>query len=100
MVLADYYAVPLTAGQSSTIAVKGIGGHADIELYDGSGNLLALSDPSSHGVDGVISNFVAPATGTYYVKVTGAPGPAVRPGRDPRRRFRPSQRQLRHGPAA
>src|SRR5262249_49359246 len=70
----DYYAVPLTAGHSTTIAMTGNGAHADVALYDGSGNLLALSDPSSHGIDGVISNFVAPSTGTYYVKVTGLPG--------------------------
>ena len=69
----DYYAVPLTAGQSSTIAVKGSGGKANLGLYDGSGNLIALS-ASGQGTDGVISNFVAPSTGTYYVKVSGAPG--------------------------
>ncbi len=67
----DYYAVPLTAGQVTSIAVKGSGVAASIALYDGSGNQLALST-SGTGVDGIISDFAAPSTGTYYVQVTGA----------------------------
>ena len=70
---ADFYAVPLTAGEATTIAVKGIGGTATLGLYDASGNLLALSS-SGKGVDGIISDFVAPTTGTYYAKVTGSGG--------------------------
>jgi len=67
----DYYAVPLTAGEVTSIAVKGNGGAASIALYDGSGNLLALST-SGKGVDGIISDFVAPSTGSYHVQVTAA----------------------------
>ena len=70
----DYYAVSLAAGRSSTIAVKGAGSNAEVALYDASGNLLALGDPSGNGVDSVISNFVAQSSGTYYVAVTGLPG--------------------------
>jgi hypothetical protein len=67
----DYYSFPLSAGQSTTLDVKEIGGTADVALYDGSGNLLALDDASNPGI---ISNFVAPSSGTYYAKVTGLPG--------------------------
>src|SRR5262249_16858759 len=70
----DFYSFHLDAGQSSSLAVKGTGAHADVQLYDASGNLLALSDPSSHGIDGVISNFVAPASATYYAKISAAGG--------------------------
>ena len=71
----DYYAIPLSAGQSTTIAVKGTSGTAGVELVDASGNPLALSTPGN-GVDGVISDLAAPSTGVYYVEVTGAAGVA------------------------
>ena len=67
----DYYAVPLAAGEAASIAVKGSGGAASIALYDGTGKQLALSTAGG-GVDGIISDFVAPSKGTYYVQVTGA----------------------------
>ncbi len=35
----DYYGIPLTAGESTTIAVKGIGGTASLALFDSNGNL-------------------------------------------------------------
>jgi methionine-rich copper-binding protein CopC len=69
----DYYKVQLNAGQAATFAIKGIGATADIGLYDGSGNLLALSSHPGHGLDAAISDFVAQSSGTYYVKVSGAP---------------------------
>ena len=67
----DYYAVPLTAGEATSIAIKGRGGEASIALYDSSGNLMALPTAGT-GVDGIISDFIAPSKGTYYVQVTGA----------------------------
>ena len=67
----DYYAVRLTAGEAASIAVKGSGGEASIAVYNGSGKLLALST-AGVGVDGIISDFVAPSKGTYYVQVSGA----------------------------
>ncbi|MGZ3383732.1 MAG: SdrD B-like domain-containing protein [Isosphaeraceae bacterium] len=69
----DYYAVPLTAGEATSIAIKGRGGEASIALYDSSGNLMALPTAGT-GVDGIISDFIAPSKGTYYVQVTGDPG--------------------------
>ena len=56
---------------------------------DASGNLLALGT-TGKGVDAVISDFVAPATGTYYVGRLGNASNSVRPGRDPRLRLHPS----------
>jgi hypothetical protein len=66
-----FFGFHLTTGQSASIAVKGSGGAAGIDLEDGSGNVLALPGAGT-GVDGIISNFLAPSTGTYYVKVSGA----------------------------
>ena len=43
----DYYAIPLSAGQSTTIAVKGTNGTAGVELFDASGNPVALSTPGN-----------------------------------------------------
>jgi hypothetical protein len=67
----DYYRLFLSAGQTTSIAVKGSGGAASIALYDGAGNPLALPT-SANGVDGIIAGFVAPTVGSYFVKVTGA----------------------------
>jgi hypothetical protein len=53
--------------------VKGTTGSTSLELVDASGNLVALST-SGKGVDAVISDLVAPTTGTYYAVVTGATG--------------------------
>ncbi len=68
---ADYYKIPLTAGQGVSVAIKGKTSAADIGLYDASGTQLAMSGSGS-GVDGIISGFAASATGNYFVKVTGA----------------------------
>ena len=69
----DFYAIALTAGQSTTIADKGIGGTASLALFDSSGNLVTVGT-SGNGVDSVISDFVAQSSGTYYADVTGSTG--------------------------
>ena len=69
----DYYGFSLDAGQSATVAFKGSGdSNADIILEDASGNTLALPTTGS-GVDAVISGFVAPTSGKYYIATFGAP---------------------------
>jgi hypothetical protein len=68
----DYYSFDLGAGQSATIALDVTGGPAvTLELDDASGNPIAVG--SSFGsLDQVISNFVAPVGGKYYIKVSGS----------------------------
>ena len=72
----DFYGFPLTYGESASIAVKGTNGTASLALYSSSGELLADGAPGAagSGVDSVISGFVAQASGTYYLEVTGAAG--------------------------
>ncbi len=71
----DYYSFSLTAGQSATLVAKSLNSlGVQISLVDGNGNVLATGVSGASNVDSSISNFVAPTTGTYYVKVTGAPG--------------------------
>src|SRR5262249_42043727 len=68
----DYFAIQLAAGQSATVGLTGLGGvtHAVIDLEDGSGTVLATSTTAAN-LDAVIGDFVAAATGTYYIHVTG-----------------------------
>jgi hypothetical protein len=62
----DYYSFHLGAGQSATIVVNLLSGTGvNVELDDASGNTLAV------GTGDRINDFVAQATGIYYVKVTG-----------------------------
>jgi subtilisin family serine protease len=69
--LADYYSFQLTAGRSATITVERLsGGPVTVELLDSAGNVIALS-AASGGIDAVIDDFVASATGTFYVRITG-----------------------------
>ena len=67
----------MTAGEYPTVADKGTsGGTAGLALYDGSGNLLTygVAGGQGSGLDSIIEDFVAPATGTYYASVTGSTG--------------------------
>jgi methionine-rich copper-binding protein CopC len=69
---ADFYSFSLDAGQSATIAfteLSGSGGNIDLE--DGSGNILASAVSGPSNLSEVINNFVAPSAGTYYIHVTG-----------------------------
>ena len=65
--LADYYAFTLGANQTSTIAVHGAG--SAVELLDSGGTAVAAGVRAGN-VSGIISDFVAPAAGTYYARVT------------------------------
>ncbi len=67
----DFYAFSLENGQSATVAVKGSGGRVDLELQDAFGTRLALATGGASNLEAVISNFVAPIAGTYYVRIAG-----------------------------
>jgi sugar lactone lactonase YvrE len=71
--LNNYYSFKLDLGQSATITLDQYSGNgsADVFLVDAQGNVLATGQHGATNRDEVISNFVAPAAGTYYIKVTG-----------------------------
>lgn len=66
----DLYSFQLGAGQSASLAVTALtaGASAQVAIVDASGNVLAGGD------SGTISSFVAPATGTYFARVSSASG--------------------------
>ena len=70
----DYYSLTLDAGQSLTLALKRrrrpIGEH---EAAGRVGHGLSRKCCGATNVDQVISDFVAPVAGTYFVRVTGTP---------------------------
>src|SRR5262249_20596295 len=71
----DYYSFTLTAGQTVTVALKGLNqAPIHIDLEDGSGHVLAQGAAVGTNVDEVIDRYSAPTSGTYYVRVTGRSG--------------------------
>jgi hypothetical protein len=48
-------------------------GNLDLAILDGSGATVATGVAGSTNVDELLSNFVAPAAGTYYLQVSGVP---------------------------
>jgi hypothetical protein len=69
----DFYSFTLAKNETATVALKGLaGGNFTLDLQDGAGNTLASGRPGATNLDEVINNFVAPANGTYYVRVVGA----------------------------
>jgi hypothetical protein len=77
----DFYAFHGTLGQTVNISTDTVGnGVAGLRvpdtvmgLYDSAGNLLTWDDDSAGGTDSLISAFVIPADGTYYVAVANWP---------------------------
>jgi ELWxxDGT repeat protein len=68
----DYYSFTLAAGQSATVGLTSLAADSTmLTLYGPSLQCLALSRNSDGNFADVISNFVAPAAGIYYVHVTG-----------------------------
>ncbi len=68
----DWYSLTLEAGQSMTAALKSLGyGQLVMELQDAEGSRLAIGASDASNLDQVIRNFVAPATGIYYLQVSG-----------------------------
>jgi methionine-rich copper-binding protein CopC len=71
----DFYAVPLAAGQNISAAIRGSGtGAFDLRVFDPTGaNVLATGEAISGGdVSTLLDRFVAPAAGTYYVRVAAS----------------------------
>src|SRR4051812_4368243 len=72
---ADFYKVDLADGDTATFrlasTVAGAGSALHLELQDASGTLIALGESTANNFDQVIHGFVAPATGTYNLKVAG-----------------------------
>jgi len=66
----DWYRFALDAGQSATLALGASAAGATVALYDGSGTLRATGT-AAYNLSSVIRDFVAPAAGLYYARVTG-----------------------------
>src|SRR3954471_6051909 len=75
---ADFYKIDLADGDTATFrlasTVAGAGNALHLELQDASGTLIALGESTANNFDQVIHGFVAPATGTYNLKVAGNGG--------------------------
>jgi methionine-rich copper-binding protein CopC len=69
----DYYGLALSAGQVMSALLGGIGTTSGlkVELYDANGTLLATGAGNSLNADSAIHDFVAPAAGQYFLKVSG-----------------------------
>jgi len=73
----DFYSFHLDSGDSVTVAASEIARSGlTLNLLDGAGNVLANTVSDAANVDFLISEFVAPATGTYYVRLTASPSGA------------------------
>ena len=71
----DFYAFSLHQGDTATLALTELGGgNVDLALENAAGTVYALGSTGVGNVSEVISNFVAPATGTYYAHLTGSWG--------------------------
>jgi hypothetical protein len=71
--LFDLYAVSLGAGDVATLALNALAsGTINVELLDSTGVVAASGVAGPTNIDKVISNFVVPAAGTYYARVSAA----------------------------
>lgn len=69
----DFYAFDLSAGLPCTVALTLASNAAvSLNLEDANGNVLATGTQTDQNVSSAIHNFVAPADGTYYVRLTGS----------------------------
>jgi streptogramin lyase len=67
----DYYKFSLAKGQSATVVLSDLGSiTGDVAVVGPDGSVLALGKKVSNSEE-VISSFISPAKGTYYVRVTG-----------------------------
>jgi hypothetical protein len=67
----DLFSFTLTAGEANTLAVKSLSGApVSVALLDCNGAVIATGVSGATNLDSVIGNFVAPASGAYYARVT------------------------------
>src|SRR5262245_57604247 len=67
----DLFSFTLTAGEANTLVVNSLSGAAArVALLDCNGAVIATGVSGATNVDSAISNFVAPASGVYYARVT------------------------------
>jgi len=76
--LPDFYSFHLDAGQASDVVLTHTSAAAGsqglrLELRDGAGNLVALSEANAQNVDAAVRGFVPASGGTYYARVVGDP---------------------------
>ncbi|WP_310468727.1 M10 family metallopeptidase C-terminal domain-containing protein, partial [Sphingomonas sp.] len=68
----DWFRITLTAGQSISVALSGIGAaaleDAYIRIRDAAGNIIFENDDSGPGRDSLLG-FSAPSSGTYFIDV-------------------------------
>jgi extracellular elastinolytic metalloproteinase len=67
----DLYSFNLAAGQAASAVVKGTNGALAVALLDPTGAVAAAGVAGPTNVDEAVSNYIAPAAGTYYLQVTG-----------------------------
>ncbi|REJ69191.1 MAG: hypothetical protein DWQ31_05400 [Planctomycetota bacterium] len=66
----DVYRFSLSVGELASLALaREGGGEIELELLDAAGNVL-VEGADAANLDEVINDFVAPATGTYFARVT------------------------------
>jgi sugar lactone lactonase YvrE len=72
-VIDNFYSFQLVAGQSVSVAYNQLAGTGatDVTLQDGGGTVLATATTGPTNYSQAISNFVAPADGTYYIDIHG-----------------------------
>ncbi len=71
----DWYGFTLGAGETTTLALTARSGdNVQLELRDSFGANLAFAKTDARNVDAVFNNFVAPAAGTYYARLSAQGG--------------------------
>src|SRR5262249_24844525 len=69
---ADVYSCTMSAGDVTTLAVKGLSaGTINLDLLNSGGSVIATGVSGSTNVDSVINSFAVSTSGTYYARVTG-----------------------------
>lgn len=67
----DYYQFAVTAGDTLTLALQSLsGGVVEVRLFDPSNNLLGQAVGGASNVSRLLSNLVAPVSGSYRALVT------------------------------
>jgi extracellular elastinolytic metalloproteinase len=71
----DLYSFTLAAGQSASAIIDNLSpGTVEIAFLDIGGGVVATGVAGPTNFDAIVANFIAPAAGTYFLRVTGAPG--------------------------